>query len=684
MTGLEVKGNQFYIDGEAVQLISGGMHYFRVVPAYWEDRLLKLKACGFNAVETYVPWNLHEPHEGEFHFSGLCDLEAFIRTAERIGLYVIVRPSPYICAEWEFGGLPAWLLADSNLRIRSHDTAFLEKVDAYYDVLMPKLRPLLHTNGGPIIAMQIENEYGSYGNDKAYLTHLKEAMVTRGIDVLLFTSDGPSETHLQGGTLDGVLPTVNFGSRPGTHFPVLQQYAPGIPNMVMEYWIGWFDHWGEEHHTRGGQDAADTFREMLAGGASVNFFMFHGGTNFAFWNGANHGETYEPTVTSYDYDSLLTESGDVTEKFHQVRAVINDYWPLGELTLPEPIPKKAYGQVELTEKVNLFDALDVISTPVLKTHPVTMEKLGQNYGFTLYRTFLQGPHGSSADVRADREVNVGEALDAGRERSDDAGEFLNAGEGLDVEHGDSAGSGAEEDVNIGEASGDGNGYSTVSREDQDVHVSEGLTGRHGDSVNACEPLEAPLTIQEVRDRALVFVDGIYKGVVDRWRNNTIDIAVPAGGARLDILVENLGRVNYGPYMYDPKGITEGVRFGQQFLFDWTIFPLPMDRLEKLPFAEEALGTDEFIRKGDISQPAFHRGVFHVEEVADTFVELPDWVKGFVVVNGFNIGRYWEIGPQQTLYVPGPLLCEGENELVIFELHETENETVSLIDHPILG
>lgn len=590
MSHLNVQANTFYLNNEPIQLLSGAMHYFRVVPEYWEDRLRKLKACGLNCVETYVPWNFHEPNEGEFNFTGMADIETFIQTAQRIGLYVIIRPSPFICAEWEFGGLPAWLLSDRNMPIRSSAPRFLEKVDTYYDTLMPKLRPHLHTNGGPIIMMQVENEYGSYANDKTYLTYLKKAMETRGIDVLLATSDGPTPLMLAGGTLDDVLPTVNFGSQPTKHFNTLQEHFPGIPNMVMEFWIGWFDHWGEEHHTREGEDAAQAFREMLASGASVNFFMFHGGTNFAFWNGANHDDGYQPTVTSYDYDSLLTESGDLTEKYHAVRAAIGEHYPLGELELPEPIPKKAYGMVEMIEKVNLFDVLERISEPVKKAEPVTMEKAGQNYGFILYRTFMQGPH----DM-------------------------------------------------------------------------------------------APLSIRGIRDRALIFVNGNFRGIIDRWKENTIDISIPEDGAQIDILVENLGRVNYGPHLYDPKGILEGVRFSYQFLSDWTIYPLPMDNLEQLEFKEEDLGlTDEFTRKSDISQPAFYRGTFHVDEAADTFIHLPGWVKGFVVVNGFNIGRYWEIGPQETLYIPGPLLHEGENELVIFELHGTENETISLIDHPILG
>lgn len=355
MSKLTVVENELHINDKPIQLISGAIHYFRIVPEYWEDRLLKLKACGFNCVETYIPWNLHEPKEGEFDFTGIANAVEFIRIAERLGLYVIARPSPYICAEWEFGGLPSWLLADKNMQVRSYYEPYLEKVDNYYDVLLAKLKPLLQTNGGPIIAMQIENEYGSYGNDKHYLTYIKEAMVKRGIDVLLFTSDGPTDLMLQGGTIDNTLATVNFGSRPEESFAKLQDYFPNTPNIVMEYWNGWFDHWGEEHHQRDPQDAADTFSDMLQSGASVNFYMFHGGTNFGFYNGANFDENYQPTITSYDYDCPLSETGDITPKFHAVRESIAKHKDLGELVLPEPTPKKDYGIVSMMESANLFE-----------------------------------------------------------------------------------------------------------------------------------------------------------------------------------------------------------------------------------------------------------------------------------------------------------------------------------------
>lgn len=580
MSKLTTIGKDFYMNGEKIQLISGAIHYFRIVPEYWEDRLLKLKACGFNCVETYIPWNLHEPKEGEFNFSGMADFVEFIKIAEKVGLYVIPRPSPYICAEWEFGGLPSWLLADKNMQVRSSYEPFIEKVDNYYDVLIEKFVPLLQTNGGPIIAMQIENEYGSYGNDKKYLNFLKEALIKRGIDVLLFTSDGPGDLMLEGGTVENVLATVNFGSNPTKHFEKLQEHFPNTPNFVMEYWNGWFDHWGKEHHVRDAKDAASTFEEMLQVGASVNFYMFHGGTNFGFYNGANHDGKYGPTITSYDYDCPVSEAGDLTPKYHAVREVLAKYQDIGELVLPAPIPKINYGTVNMNKSVDVFKALEMISTPVQRAHPETMEKLGQDYGFILYRNYLNGPK----------------------------------------------------------------------------------TGA--------------LSILDVSDRALVFVNQKYQGVIDRFENQTLTIEIPEEGAQLDILVENMGRINYGPLLLDPKGITKGVRFEYQFLFDWTIFSLPMDNLEGLKFETNGLENREV--------PAFYKGTFHVEEIGDTFVELPGWKKGVVFINGFNLGRYWEVGPQKTLYLPGPLLKKGENELIVFELHEHSETTVSLIEEHLLG
>ncbi|MBP1966579.1 glycoside hydrolase family 35 protein [Paenibacillus aceris] len=581
MTKLEIGDKQFSMVGQPFRIVAGAIHYFRVVPEYWRDRLQKLKACGFNTVETYVAWNMHEPKEGVFHFEGMADLVRFIETAQELGLFVIVRPSPYICAEWEFGGLPAWLLRYPDIRLRCADPVFLQKVDAYYDVLIPKLIPLLSTNGGTVIALQIENEYGSYGNDKAYLEHLRQGLIARGVDVPLFTSDGPTDSMLQGGTLPDVLATVNFGSKPEEMFEKFKEYRPTEPLVCMEYWNGWFDHWTEKHHTRDADDVADVLDRMLNLGASVNFYMFHGGTNFGFYNGANYGDAYEPTITSYDYDAPLSESGDITPKFHAVRQILAKHMDIGECELPEPIAKKQYGLVRLTEKADLFSNLPQLSTPLTSTYPVPMEQVGQDFGFILYSTNVTGPR-----------------------------------------------------------------------------------------------LNMQLHLQDVHDRAIVFVDGSYLGTVERWAPQSLKLDIPVGGAKLDILVENMGRVNYGPKLKDSKGITEGVRLNGQFLFDWTISPLPLDNVSSLQFLPFKDTPNE--------NPAFYKGSIEIEEIADTFIRLDGWKKGVVWVNGFNLGRYWERGPQKTLYVPGPLLRKGSNEIIVFELHDVINPEIMLVDTPDLG
>ena len=538
-------------------------------------------ACGLNTVETYVPWNLHEPRPGKFNFEGLADIVRFIETAGELGLHVIVRPGPYICSEWEFGGLPAWLLEDPNIRLRCYDKTFLEKVDRYFDELLPRLNPLQCTKGGPIIAMQVENEYGSYGNDKKYLNYLKEGMIKRGIDVLLFTSDGPTDEMLQGGTLPDIFKTVNFGSRPEEGFEKLLEYQPDKPPVCMEFWNGWFDHWGGPHHTRDGKEVADVLDRMLKMGASVNFYMFHGGTNFGFMNGANYkSDGLSPTVTSYDYDCPVSESGDLTKKYHHIRNVIKKYAEADDDILPEPIPKKAFGRIRLDKHAGLFDSLDKLSQPVKRTCPEPMEKLGQNYGFILYRSQVTGPR-----------------------------------------------------------------------------------------------KENRLMIYDIHDRALIFLDGEFKGIMKRDQKEPLILDIPERGAQLDILVENMGRINYGPYFKDYKGITEGVWLGTQFLFDWTIYPLPMEDLSGLEFKESCSYA---------SFPGFFSAGFDVDKPADTFLLMEGWKKGNVFLNGFNLGRYWEAGPAKTLYIPAPLLKKGRNTIIVFEQEGSESLTVELIDKPILG
>ncbi|MEV8624542.1 beta-galactosidase [Streptomyces sp. NPDC051079] len=398
MPRLEIADDGFRLDDRPFRIVSGALHYFRVHPDQWADRLHKARLLGLNTVETYVPWNLHAPRPGEFHMDAGLDLPRFLDLAAAEGLHVLLRPGPYICAEWEGGGLPSWLLAEDDIVLRSRDPRFLSAVDAYLGALLPPLHRHLGSNGGPILAVQLENEYGAHGDDTAYLAALADLLRRHGVDVPLFTCDQPAD--LARGGLDGVLATANFGSRTTEGLAALRAHQPRGPLMCSEFWIGWFDRWGGIHTRRAPADAAAELDALLTAGASVNIYMFHGGTNFGFTNGANDKGTYRPTVTSYDYDSLLDEAGDPTDKYRAFREVIARHAPVPDEPVPPAAPKAAYGTVDLPHTAPLLAQADALGTPEKSDRPLTMEELGHSFGFVLYETELAGP--GPALLRAER------------------------------------------------------------------------------------------------------------------------------------------------------------------------------------------------------------------------------------------------------------------------------------------
>ena len=570
--------DSYLLNGKPIQLMSAAFHYFRVHPDRWEDTFKKLANAGMNTVETYIAWNMHEPERGQFNFEGANDLDRYLTLAEKYGFLVIVRPGPYICAEWEFGGLPYWLLKEDGIKIRTKDPKYMEPVTQWMNTLLPVLSPHMIMNGGSIIMVQIENEYGSYpACDKEYLTELYDLTVANlgpATQYVTFTTDGPSDGMLTCGRLAGkAYSTVDFG--PGNAhnpFATMRKYEPVGPYQNSEFYPGWLDHWKEKHQRTGAEPIVKTMTEMYEMNASWNFYVFIGGTNWGFMSGANGGgKSFQPQPTSYDYDAPLSEAGDRTAKYYAIRDKIAEWKTLPQYEVADS-EKKSFGEVAFTEMASLWDVLDVLDAqPVAGEHPVTMEKLGLDYGFVLYQTKLA----------------------AGGE----------------------------------------------------------------------------LRVTDVHDRVYVYVNRKYFGLIER-QDPTRAVAIEAApGDVLNLLVENMGRLNYGGSMTDPKGLLGDVRVGEAVLGAWTMFRLGMKDLSGLQWkpaqAEEG--------------PAFYRAVKEIRGVADTFVNPKEWNKGHVYVNGFNLGRYWTVGPQLTLYCPAPLLKEGENEIVAFEILGTKKLTMTLDD-----
>ncbi|RCV48177.1 beta-galactosidase, partial [Marinitenerispora sediminis] len=478
------------------------------------------------------------------------------------GLHAIVRPGPYICAEWDNGGLPGWLTRDPAIRLRSSDPRFLDAVAGYFDRLLPVLAAAQVTRGGPVLAVQVENEYGAYGDDSGYLRALVGMLRRGGIDVPLFTCDQADDTMLARGGLPDVHRTGNFGGHVTERLAVLRRQQPTGPLMCAEFWNGWFDHWGGAHHTTPAAESARALDELLSAGASVNVYMLHGGSNFGLGNGANHKGVYRPTVTSYDYDAPLSEAGDPTEKYAAYREVIARYAPVPELA-PQPAGPAPAFPVRATATAPLLGHLDRLATRTDHDRAPTMDEAGQYRGFVLYRTTL-------------------------------------AAAGPQV-----------------------------------------------------------LTVGEVRDRAQVLVDGVPAGVLSReFHDTSLAVAPNRPDAVLDLLVEDQGRVNYGPRIGEHKGLIGPVAVDGAELRGWQVYRIDLDAHAGLPFTPSDAA---------VLGPAFHSGEFEVGGPVDLHLALPGWTKGVAWVNGFCLGRYWRRGPQRTLYVPGPVVRAGRNRVTVLEL-----------------
>jgi beta-galactosidase len=566
------QGREFYLDGKQFVIRSGEMHYPRVPREYWRDRFKKAKAMGLNAITTYVFWNLHEPQPGKFDFSGNLDVAEFVREANEEGLFVIVRPGPYICTEWDFGGIPAWLLREKDMKVRTSDPRFLKASDAYIKKVGEQLAALQINHGGNILMTQVENEYGSFGEDREYMQAIRKSIVSAGFDGMLFTSDGANKSQLENGTLLGVNAVINFSANDNIakEFEKFAAFRQRAPRMIGEYWVGWFDHWGDKHNTVAAKKVAEGVDYALSQGISFNLYMFHGGTSFGYMAGANNSskEPYQPDVTSYDYDSPLDEAGRPTAKYYAVRDAIKKHLPAGE-TLPEISDATKFIEIP-TFTLNESAVLkDLLKNPIKSPAPQGMEELGQNYGFVLYR------------------------------RKFDA--------------------------------------------------------------NASGKLEA----ENLRDYANVYADNKSIGMIDRrLKQNSIDVSL-AKGATLDLLVENMGRLNFGKtFIYDRKGMFGRVSLNGAELSNWEMYSLPLDNLARLKFSRKAK-----------TNSIFYRGNFTLSETGDTFFDARGWGKGHIFVNGHHLGRYWKIGPQMSLYCPASWLKKGVNEIIVLDTENTGNRSI---------
>lgn len=585
----EAKNKNFYLNGEKFIIRSGAFHYFRALPEYWEDILTKMKAAGLNTVETYTCWNLHEPHKGEYDFSGMLDLEKFIQLTEKVGLKLIVRTGPFICAEWENGGLPSWLLKRKyNIRMRCNTEPYMTHLTDWFNVLLPKIKPYLDSNGGPIIAIAVENEYGSFGDDFEYLKKVEDVYKSHGIDCLYIAADGNKKYHLcTGKSGKHIIHGIDLGGvATRDSFKIAESYDSEAPRFTTEYWAGNFTNWGFKECTNIPDEipkqSMENFEEI---GASFNLYMMYGGTNFGFTNGAQgnlswmeHG--YNPVVTSYDYDAAISEWGGYTRRYFDIKEAIEKTTGKSDTELPKSPKLQNIGTVEMTQTADFFDNLDI--TKAYKSVTVeSMEEFDQIGGYILY----------TKTIDYDSEMNI-------------------------------------------------------------------------------------IKLAGIRDRAHVYVNKKLVGIRMRGEDETVikcDDYFKKGDV-IDVLVENMGRICYGEdtYLGDRKGITEAiiltheingeVRSPGKVAFNWDIHCFEADNTSDIKFTDlnNKIENDNFL-------PKFYKGSFKTDKKESCFIHFDNLKKGIILVNGFNLGRYWERGPLKALYLPGAILNDNEaNEILIFE------------------
>lgn len=561
----------FVFDGKPIHIHSGEMHYSRIPEAYWRHRIQLAKAMGLNTIATYCFWNFHNTSPGVWDFSSeRHNLAKFFEICQEENMHVILRPGPYVCAEWEFGGYPWWLQNNPDLVIRNNKP-FLDSCEVYIQHLANEVKDLQITHGGPIIMVQVENEFGSFvaqmpdiprEEHHAYNLAIKNMLLKAGFDVPLFTSDG--DWLFENAALEGVFPTANGEHNVDTLKKRVNKYFPGGPYMVAEYYPGWLDHWGEPFNKVSAQNTVDQIEQYLKNDVSFNFYMLHGGTNFAFTSGANYTGSIgiQPDLTSYDYDAPISENGGVTLKYLALRELLSLYNQKELPAIPAPISVIELDDIVLDKKGDFLDWAKS-TKPITNDQPLSFEQLNQGFGYVLYRRYFS------------------------------------------------------------------------------------------------DPAKGVIEVKGLRDYALVFINGEKVGELNRMSNTyEMEVDIPEDGY-LELLVENMGRINYGAQITENlKGIISPVILNKKELTgQWEMYGLPMDQ------APSQTDMNETVIK---SRPILYSGKFDLNKSGDVFLDMHDWGKGIVFVNGHNLGRYWNIGPQQTLYLPGCWLKEEQNEVVIFE------------------